>query len=481
MQTSNRTMWIIGTCAFICLLILGTWIFQHVMPIEPDIKPAALQETGIKPYASISTGVQDLSASVPDEKVSLRHYQEGYQRFNSQHFLIGPGKQVVQTKAGLKLHIDPSVLEHKDGRPVTGNLVVRISDVNNSRELFKQQAATVSNGRLLMSGGTYHISIESGSELLRIKKGKSLDIHFPVMPWVSKAKGRVNMELFYGNRDSMNNMNWERAGVPVYLEAAPDAERVGFNISTVARGNGGFNDWLDVDDPIAKVKGKMVFKSMQAPVHYYGSKITLKQLLDSVNANREIIYLDSVSFWPRNLPTNKRLDTNHLVHLYGPRFQYLIRKHGDTIATETKQTMTVQAAAPETNFADQLAAYYNPVAINRLGWINVDRFYDYSPPTFFYVQADSLFRHSVVSYFFMFDRFNGLVNGEILVSADGSVQFTQMPDGQPVTLVAFLKKNGIVYHAKLQCNISKTEKPKLEFREIRPAELNKIFGRNIRV
>lgn len=480
MQTSNRTMWIIGTCAIICLFITGAWIFEYHLPTKAASKPVTGQAFSPDPAASTTEEAIASCDQFSDEKIALRHYQEAYGRFNSQQFFIGPGKQVVQTKAGLKLHVDPSALEHLDGRPVTGNLVVRISDVNNSRELFKQQAATVSNGRLLMSGGTYHISIESGEEELRIKKGKSLEVNFPVLPWVSKSKGRANMELFYGNRDSLYNMNWTRAGLPLTLEPAPEAERVGFSITPTVRNNRGFFLLEDLDDPLSKVKGKAMFKSLQSPVHYYESKITLEQLLDTVNAKREIIYLDSVSFWPRNLPTNKRLDTNHLVRLYGPRFQYFIRKYSDTLTVDTKQAKPA-VAKQEAGFEDQLAAYYKPAAINRLGWINVDRYYDYSPPTYFYVQADSIFRNSIVSYFFMFDNFNGLVNGEKAIAADGSVAFSQMPEGQPVTLVAFVKKGGIVYHAKLQCNITKSERPKLQFTEIHPAELNKIFGRNIRV
>ena len=74
-----------------------------------------------------------------------------------------------------------------------------------SNDLFKSNAATVSNGRLLASGGSYFIGMENNGQKIRLKKGHSLPVDFPVF-------AKEEMELFYGERDSAGSMNWVKAG-----------------------------------------------------------------------------------------------------------------------------------------------------------------------------------------------------------------------------------------------------------------------------
>jgi hypothetical protein len=145
----------------------------------------------------------------------------------SQFFTISNSKNKdVKGKKGTIIHIIPNNLELENGGVITGNLKVELKELTNQKDLFKNNTQTVSNGKLLISGGSYYIDITSNGTKVNLKKGKTLEVEFP------KITNR-NMELFYGKRDSLNQMNWETTNtkfsnqIPkekTVVDAQPDKE-----------------------------------------------------------------------------------------------------------------------------------------------------------------------------------------------------------------------------------------------------------------
>ncbi len=113
--------------------------------------------------------------------------------------------QKLQSKGGVVLHINPDDLICTDRSALDKELIVEIIELTNQKELLKANAQTVSDGRLLESGGAYHISITSNNKQVQLKQGRTMTIDFP------KIKD-VAMELFYGERDSLSIVNWKPAG-----------------------------------------------------------------------------------------------------------------------------------------------------------------------------------------------------------------------------------------------------------------------------
>ncbi len=145
-----------------------------------------------------------IADNLENDKKSLFNLLSKFEN-QSQFFNISSSKpSIVKGKKGTIIHIVPSNLELENGNKITGKIKVELKELINQKDLLKNNVQTVSNGKLLISGGSYYIDITSNGNKVNLKKGKTLEVEFP------KITNR-NMELFYGQRDSLNQMNWEIA------------------------------------------------------------------------------------------------------------------------------------------------------------------------------------------------------------------------------------------------------------------------------
>ena len=123
----------------------------------------------------------------------------------SQSFTVSSSKPAqVKGKKGTTVFINPSDLETVDGKSVGNNIQIELKELTNQQQLLRTNAQTVSNGQLLVSGGAYYINMTSDGQQLKLKDGKSLNVAFPKL-------SDTEMALFYGQRDSLGKINWQKA------------------------------------------------------------------------------------------------------------------------------------------------------------------------------------------------------------------------------------------------------------------------------
>lgn len=123
----------------------------------------------------------------------------------SQIFKIPANKpRQVRGKHGTTLFIVPDDLITESGKPLGATIQIELKELINQSQLLKTSAQTVSDGRLLVSGGAYYINMTSGGEQLKLKDDRSLEVKFPKLT-------NDEMSLFYGSRDSVGIMNWKPA------------------------------------------------------------------------------------------------------------------------------------------------------------------------------------------------------------------------------------------------------------------------------
>lgn len=147
---------------------------------------------------------QTIADNFENDKKSLLNLLSKFEDA-SQIFTISNSKNSeVKGKKGTIIHVVPSNLELENGNKITGKIKVELKELTNQKDLLKNNTQTVSDGKLLISGGSYYIDITSDGNKVNLKKGKTLEVEFP------KITNR-NMELFYGERDSSNQMNWKTA------------------------------------------------------------------------------------------------------------------------------------------------------------------------------------------------------------------------------------------------------------------------------
>jgi hypothetical protein len=121
----------------------------------------------------------------------------------SQIFIISSKKQTkVKSKLGTTIYVNPNELETIDGTNIGENIEIEFKELINQKELLKSNAQTISNGKILVSGGAYFINMKSNGKQLKLKNNKYLKVDFPKLT-------ENEMFLFYGKKDSLGIMNWK--------------------------------------------------------------------------------------------------------------------------------------------------------------------------------------------------------------------------------------------------------------------------------
>lgn len=156
------------------------------------------------PVNRTSSNDQTNSSEPKQETGKLNDYLKKFED-PAQTFNVSASKPTqVKGKRGTIISVNPSDLETVDGKLVGKNIQIELRELTGQQQLLRTNAQTVSNGQLLVSGGAYYINMTSNSQQLKLKDGKSLSVVFPKLT-------DKEMALFYGPRDSLGQINWQKA------------------------------------------------------------------------------------------------------------------------------------------------------------------------------------------------------------------------------------------------------------------------------
>ena len=405
---------------------------------------------------------------LPDNFFDISEYNTRFENSAAQKFTV-PGKKisVVTASKGLRVTINPAALELEDGTAFEGKINVSIIELTTSSDLFKSNAATVSNGRLLASGGSYFIGMENNGQKIRLKKGRDLQVDFPVF-------AKEEMELFYGERDSMGSINWAKAGDKLEQQF----EEIGFNTRS--------NNETVIAKPALKSKYHL-FNKLDAKVYYMDKLMTLSDMVAEFKKRGVDKFIDTLYYnWYGGndivYSYNERKDAGYR---YGRQYRLISQ---DELCREKEQMEKDNAAyqsvleeQSKKDMTGQLKKYYAPATIGTLGWINCDRFYKNKEFTDTELDIPITLNYSQIEYFIIFKSFNGLLNKKIKFTDETKVILENLPVGEAVTLVAFAKNKGIIYQGKEEFIIGRNKKIAIEFNTITPEELSNMFGKNVRI
>ena len=324
-----------------------------------------------------------------------------------QKFTVTSGKinQVVGKK-GLKITVDPSALETVNGATLGSNIEIELKEITNQEELFKNDAPTVSDGRLLVSGGAYYIAMVSGGSQLKIKKGRSLNIQIP-------KNSKNEMELFYGERDSNGTLNWKVAGKKIIPEKMI----------------------VQVDRP--DIANEAISADVSSEIEDTTQISNLERLF-----NRGGGRISTTDF--KNLTTPPVNDDK-------PDLSVRVKEKKDSITG--KKVKEVETA------------YYNPVEIVSLGWINCDRFYNNPAKSEIQCEFDSSLDITSAAIYVIFKNINSLQREYIEKVNRGGLSrlINQYPAGEPVKLIAVTNVGGKFYESKKDLVLKSQELVKFKF------------------
>lgn len=235
----------------------------------------------------------------------------------------------VKGQKGTTLTIDPNNIDFQNNE-IPKEIRIELIELTTTEELLRHNVQTVSNGKRLISGGSFKISLFEGENPLSLKKGKTISAVFP------KIRDE-KMQLFYGERGNLGEMNWEPENQ--FFE-----EKLFYGI-------------LETNEiTIYEQRTNSKFRS------YFIENIFIDTLGYSSLKNHRLYFkerdVDSISIYQ---------DTIRAYLLIAPPefFAYDLTsdKLNDSLLTFTKSADNIY-----TNL-------YKSIEINSLGWINIDTFF----------------------------------------------------------------------------------------------------------
>lgn len=127
-------------------------------------------------------------------------------------------KTTITGAKGTIIHVDPNRLETVDGSPIGNNIQIELLELTDYSSLVLNNAQTISNGRILVTGGAYYINMTSDGHQLKMKQGKGVEVEFPKLT-------EDEMGLFLGERDSLGQISWISTSANFETKDIPDAKK----------------------------------------------------------------------------------------------------------------------------------------------------------------------------------------------------------------------------------------------------------------
>lgn len=126
-------------------------------------------------------------------------------------------KTTITGAKGTIIHVDPNRLETVDGSPIGNNIQIELLELTDYSSLVLNNAQTISNGRILVTGGAYYINMTSDGHQLKMKQGKGVEVEFPKLT-------EDEMGLFLGERDSLGQISWISTSANFETKDIPNAK-----------------------------------------------------------------------------------------------------------------------------------------------------------------------------------------------------------------------------------------------------------------
>ena len=347
-------------------------------------------------------------------------------------------KSKITGKKGTIIHIDPARLETLDGSPLGDKIDVELLELSEKSNLITNNAPTVSNGKLLVTGGAYYLNMTSDGKQLKMKKGKGMNVEFPKL-------SNDEMGLFLGERDEFGQINWiatKDKFVPKDIANGAAPLKATVPAATPAKGDVG-----DVN------KGSGADSS-----DYDGDE--LAAIIDYVN--------DSKPSAPKQLKKEEVSEEEY------ERYQKSVRVYEEEQKKYLREKELYEASQKQIAYQRKT---YEAVEVMNFGWINCDRFYDSKEPLTdikLLVENDSI---TGARFYAIFTDSRSMLTSQYWNWQKGTSAFNGIPEGLEIEVLALSAKDGIPYVFEKTINTSKDKTIQVSFTATTQKEIKRILKR----
>jgi hypothetical protein len=335
----------------------------------------------------------------------------------SQFFTISCTKKAtIVGKKGTILHVEPNNLETENGSVIKDSITIELKELHNQKDLAISNAQTISEGKLLESGGAYYIAMKSGGQRLRIKKDKTLKVEFPRI-------SVKEMSLFYGERDSLGNINWNTTE----------------------------NQFENDTMPIAKTNSKIV-------------ALPERLLVIEFDKSKRVIMSESEYLQSKRTGefVNSRIIDRFSGDQGGP-----MKKNEEKEYLKEEENQRINGRV------------YKAIELNKLGWINCDRFNDEAEKTDLKLTFSSSENIQSAVVLLIFKDINSVMKNYYVSSPQSnSSLFANIPVGQKVKLIGISLKNLETYTYTSEFTITPNQTLNIHPEKNNSQDLAKLFDFN---
>jgi hypothetical protein len=74
-----------------------------------------------------------------------------------------------------------------------------------------------------------------------------------------------------------------------------------------------------------------------------------------------------------------------------------------------------------------------------------------------------------------------MINSRADTRINGQMRLSGLPVGESCILVAFTKKDGVLYHSRSEFAVEKNKNVTTEFSQVSEEKLKEMFGENVRI
>lgn len=141
-------------------------------------------------------------------KKTLNNTQDLIQEIKPQYLqsfnLNKQGNTIISSENGMTITVPENAFTTKDGKTVPQDQVVlKLEEFHNPLDFIFNKLTTISDGKMLESGGMFKITAEFNNQELLLKNDKKLNVEMP------SKNIKPNMNVFTGVKNSNGEMEWE--------------------------------------------------------------------------------------------------------------------------------------------------------------------------------------------------------------------------------------------------------------------------------
>ncbi|HYF29628.1 MAG TPA: energy transducer TonB [Chitinophagaceae bacterium] len=333
-----------------------------------------------------------------------------------QSFTIDNDSDITLTcKEGTVIKINANSFVLETGKAVTGKVDIRVKEFYALHDMLIANLTTRSGDRILETGGMLYIEANAGGEPCKIRDGMAVGLR---VPYKEKKEG---MQLFSGEWKN-DAVDWALLEEDVYVP---------------------FNDMLKVQEYVV---GNIRYPMLDTAL---GVNMTVEyDVTEEGKIDRVIIktpapqaFKDAATVAFRKMPPVNPATKNGVPVRSTQTMRLLFLTGLEGLNTmDSARRKQVEAGLINDWRPDQLNSYI--FSASRLGWINIDRFYDERRPLINFAINTGPYEDLDVKL--IFTSYNAITQGE---KTRTGAQAKRIPEGEPLKLVVIKKYKGTNYFA----------------------------------